>query len=363
MAVPAPPPTAAQDAPVDPTLYSAMEWRGIGPFRGGRSVAVAGVPDDPQTYYMGTAGGGVWKTADAGVTWRNVTDGRVIHTLLLEPLPFPEPEALVTVFNRYPGAGAGRAGAGVEDARVGHVHGEIRRSRVLVHVQDELPGPPAVGGAEDPPLLVGAIGSALRRDVDQVRIVGMNPDAGDGAGAVQPQMRPSLPRVRGAIDPVAVGGHHAPDGVLAHAGVDDVGIGSGHRDSRSFPRPWFSADGRWVAFVSDESGSSEVYLAPVDDPGARRVASSVGGLARRWRGDGDELYFLGPDRAVMVVEVGTGGDTGSPRILFELDGPVHSTSWDVAPGGDLFLVDHAVRGGGRSPVRVLVNWPGATWGR
>ena len=60
---------------VDPALYQAMEWRNIGPFRGGRVTAVAGVPADPLVYYMGATGGGVWKTEDAGLSWRNVSDG------------------------------------------------------------------------------------------------------------------------------------------------------------------------------------------------------------------------------------------------------------------------------------------------
>jgi photosystem II stability/assembly factor-like uncharacterized protein len=51
-----------------------MEWRNIGPFRGGRSVAVAGVTSDPLTYYFGGVGSGVWKTSDAGHTWTNVSD-------------------------------------------------------------------------------------------------------------------------------------------------------------------------------------------------------------------------------------------------------------------------------------------------
>lgn len=67
----------AQDPPVDPGLYSSMTWRNIGPFRGGRSVASTGVVGDPLTYYMGTVGGGVWKTTDAGTTWANVTDGQL----------------------------------------------------------------------------------------------------------------------------------------------------------------------------------------------------------------------------------------------------------------------------------------------
>ena len=57
----------------------AMEWRNIGPFRGGRAVAVTGIPNSPDTltYYFGSAGGGVFKTTDAGETWHNITDGFV----------------------------------------------------------------------------------------------------------------------------------------------------------------------------------------------------------------------------------------------------------------------------------------------
>jgi photosystem II stability/assembly factor-like uncharacterized protein len=53
----------------------ALQWRSIGPFRGGRVTAVAGTPSNPHLYYMGGTGGGVWKTEDAGVTWSNVSDG------------------------------------------------------------------------------------------------------------------------------------------------------------------------------------------------------------------------------------------------------------------------------------------------
>ena len=58
----------------DTALYNAMEFRLVGPFRGGRATAVAGVVQDPMTYYMG-ATGGVWKTDDAGESWGNISDG------------------------------------------------------------------------------------------------------------------------------------------------------------------------------------------------------------------------------------------------------------------------------------------------
>ena len=59
--------------PEDPA-FKGMRYRLIGPFRGGRSIAVAGVPGDPDTYYFGAAGGGVWKTTDASVSWTPLFD-------------------------------------------------------------------------------------------------------------------------------------------------------------------------------------------------------------------------------------------------------------------------------------------------
>ena len=58
-----------------PALFDTLEWRLAGPFRGGRCVAVAGDPNERLTFYMGTTGGGVWKTTDGGRFWRNVSDG------------------------------------------------------------------------------------------------------------------------------------------------------------------------------------------------------------------------------------------------------------------------------------------------
>ena len=55
--------------------YSSLDYRLIGPFRGGRSAAVTGVPGQPNTYYFGATGGGVWKSDDAGNTWKNISDG------------------------------------------------------------------------------------------------------------------------------------------------------------------------------------------------------------------------------------------------------------------------------------------------
>jgi len=66
---------ASLDSTTEAALSRSMHWRPIGPFRGGRSVAAAGVIQNNQVYYMGTTGGGVWKTEDAGQTWFNISDG------------------------------------------------------------------------------------------------------------------------------------------------------------------------------------------------------------------------------------------------------------------------------------------------
>jgi len=75
---------ATKTAGYDTSLYRALKWRSIGPFRGGRSTTVAGVPNQPLVYYFGGTGGGVWKTEDGGVfrsddagkTWRRVNEDR-----------------------------------------------------------------------------------------------------------------------------------------------------------------------------------------------------------------------------------------------------------------------------------------------
>lgn len=69
------PSSKAKAGPFNVAVYQGAQWRSIGPYRGGRSVAVAGVVGNDQLYYMGSTGGGVWKTTDAGLSWHNISDG------------------------------------------------------------------------------------------------------------------------------------------------------------------------------------------------------------------------------------------------------------------------------------------------
>jgi photosystem II stability/assembly factor-like uncharacterized protein len=74
-------PLRAQTHAVDPSLYAGLRWRNVGPFRGGRALAVGGVAGDGRTFYFGAAGGGVWKTTNAGAAWKPIFDGQPVASI------------------------------------------------------------------------------------------------------------------------------------------------------------------------------------------------------------------------------------------------------------------------------------------
>ena len=73
--------SCAASAQVDPSLFGDLDWRLIGPFRGGRVLAVSGVPDQPQHFYFGAVNGGVWETRDTGRTWQPIFDEQPVGSI------------------------------------------------------------------------------------------------------------------------------------------------------------------------------------------------------------------------------------------------------------------------------------------
>src|ERR1700727_535515 len=84
----------AQSPQVDPSLYSDMRWREIGPMRAGRTRALAGVPSQPATFYLGAVNGGVWKTTDAGDTWHSIWDDQPTGSIGSIAVSFSNPDIL-----------------------------------------------------------------------------------------------------------------------------------------------------------------------------------------------------------------------------------------------------------------------------
>jgi len=127
-----------------------------------------------------------------------------------------------------------------------------------------------------------------------------------------------------------------------------------------------SPDAAWVAFVSNESGASEVYVAPVNGLGAKVRISTGGGIAPRWRRrDGRELFYVAPEtNSIMAVAVTTTPTfkAGAPVLLFSTRGGPASrrqsreVPYDVMPDGQHFLINTPPEQPPLSGISVVVNW-------
>ncbi|MCG6925343.1 MAG: serine/threonine-protein kinase [Acidobacteria bacterium] len=126
--------------------------------------------------------------------------------------------------------------------------------------------------------------------------------------------------------------------------------------------PQISPDGRWLAYTSEESGRSEVYVEPYHRDGERVRVSIDGGGQPKWRGDGGEMFFTSPDGHLMSVAFRGRDDRAEvdlPTELFEIggfEGPVYD---DYAPSADgqRFLVKVAIDHGQRARMHVVTSWP------
>jgi Tol biopolymer transport system component len=118
----------------------------------------------------------------------------------------------------------------------------------------------------------------------------------------------------------------------------------------------FSTDGRWVAFVSDESGRSQVYVQLFQGSAEKWPVSSAGGSRPRWRRDGKELYYLAADNKLMAVAVNAGHNftASAPTVLFKLESGCND--YDVALEGQRFLISTYDAGAGSTRITVVLNW-------
>ena len=126
----------------------------------------------------------------------------------------------------------------------------------------------------------------------------------------------------------------------------------------------FSPDGRWVAYTSDETGQTNVYVRPFLRAGGNYRISRDGGGNPRWRADGKELFFLAADRRMMAASIAATGEfeAATPRVLFEARAVtnVQQQMYAVSSNGQRFLVnERPVNVDAAEPLTVLVNWTAA----
>jgi Tol biopolymer transport system component len=128
----------------------------------------------------------------------------------------------------------------------------------------------------------------------------------------------------------------------------------------------FSPDGHYIAYQSNESRRSEIYVAPFPGPGGKRQISTSGGTFPRWRRDGEEIFYIGPDRRLMAAEVNSKGDTieaGQVRPLGIFaaragtgTGVFLGYQYDVSPDGQRFLVMAAPEQNIVPPLTLVQSW-------
>jgi len=123
----------------------------------------------------------------------------------------------------------------------------------------------------------------------------------------------------------------------------------------------FSPDGRWVAYVSNDSGKDEVYVVPFPGPGAREQVSAGGGAQPRWRKDGRELFYLSPEAKMTVADVTTDAKAfrvGAVKTLFALSGVagVPGQLYDVTPDGQKFIAVQDLMHTSTAPLTLVIHW-------
>ena len=285
---------------VDARLYSDMKWREIGPMRGGRTRALAGVSSQPATFYLGMVNGGVFKTTDAGATWQSVwddqpsgsigtiavaeSDPNVVYVGSGEGLQRPD---LATGDGVYKSTDAGKTWTHLKDLREGQQIGQIAidptdPNKFFVAVTGHPYGPNEERG--------------LYRSLDGgksfKRVLYVSPKTGASEVQIDPQhpnviyagmwQRQEAPWENGSWIGAEGGFYKSTDGgdtwtkLTGHGLPDDilqVQVSISPSDSRRIYAEVATVRGRVDLMRSDDSGESWVH-APVDDT---RPEARIGG--------------------------------------------------------------------------------------
>jgi photosystem II stability/assembly factor-like uncharacterized protein len=321
---------------VNPDMYSGLSWRSIGPFRGGRVTAVAGIPGRPAVYYMGTPGGGVWKTTDGGRVWKPIFDDVHVASIGALALAPSNPDIV------YVGTGEQTDGDGVfksTDAGATWTNVGLRDTKVITSVLVNPRNPDIV--------LVGVLGQfagagparGVFRTADSGKtwnkvlyvdektgVVDMCMDPGDHRVIYAALWRPNLnfgppvPRKKDEKPDAAI--YKSTDGGATWKQLDGKGLPDGNR-GRIGVTVAPGDHGRRVFAIMDQG------LFRSDDAGAtwRQITKDPRVLGNFYF----SRIFVDPKNADMVYVVQT-------SLYRSTDGGQTFVSYKGAPGGDDYHV-------------------------
>jgi photosystem II stability/assembly factor-like uncharacterized protein len=280
---------------IDPR-HNSMTYRFVGPDRGGRVTAVAGVPSQPRTFYMGSTGGGVWKTVDGGIRWTNVSD------MVREMEPRPEPEAMGDVDPRLVEAGLAKAPAtGIPETyrRGGDAFGVAAIGSVAV-----APSDPNI-------VWVGTGSACIRGNISPGDGIYKSTDAGDTWRHM------GLPEA-GQIGSLAI---HPTDPDIVYAAA--LGHAFGPNPERGVYR---TTDGglSWtlVLHLSDRTGAADLAMDPINP----RVL-----YAAMWQAERKPWTFTSGGEDTGLYKTTDGGTTWVRLEKGLPDGPLGRIGVAVSP--------------------------------